>query len=135
MVYHTKVKRTLLVVIPLIMSLILVVSLLGCNSWATNLATEVNITDIKTNPQVYQKERVIVSGEYQGWSSAYGSPPVTRSDWVITDETGWIYVTGRSSGLDPAEDIGKEISVVGKVCKDNGQVYLKAEMIIIRRAK
>jgi len=72
----------------------------------------------------------MVSGEYQGWSGGYGSPPVTRSDWVITDETGGIYVTGKSSGLDPVSDKGKKISVVGKV-EANAQVYLIAEIITI----
>ena len=115
--------------------LLLAVSLSSCTSSATYLATEVNIADIRANPEAYQGEKVMVSGEYQGWSSEYGSPPVTRSDWVITDETGWIYVTGKSPGLDPVEDVGKGIAVVGKVCEDNGQAYLKAEIIIIRGAK
>jgi len=95
----------------------------------------VAIADIKANPEAYQDEEVMVSGEYQGWSSEYGSPPETRSDWVITDETGWIYVTGKSSGLDPVEDRGMEIAVVGEVCEDNGQTYLEGELVIIRGAK
>lgn len=77
---------------------------------------------------------MVVSGEYQGWNAEYGSPPVTRSDWVISDETGWIYVSGRYPGLDPVRDKGKELTVVGKVeAKD--QVYLKAEKITIGRLK
>lgn len=115
--------------------LLLAVSLSSCTSSATYWATEVNIADIKANPETYQGEMVMVSGEYQGWSSEYGSPPVTRSDWVITDETAWIYVTGKSPGLDPVEDVGMGIAVVGQVCEDNGQAYLKAEVIIIGRAK
>lgn len=73
---------------------------------------------------------VTVSGEYQGWNGEYGSPPVTRSDWVIADETGWIYVTGRYPGLDPAKDKGKKITVVGKV-EANDQVFFRAETIKI----
>ena len=114
---------------------LLAISLLGCTSSATYWATEVTIADIKANPEAYQDEEVMVSGEYQGWSAEYGSPPETRSDWVITDETGWIYVTGKSSGLDPVEDRGMEIAVVGEVCEDNGQTYLEGELVIIRGAK
>ncbi len=72
-----------------------------------------------------------MSGEYQGWSSEYGSPPVTRSDWIITDETGGIYVTGRYTELDPVKDKGKKITVAGKVEVSDGQVYLNAEIVTI----
>lgn len=100
--------------------------LVGCSS----LPSEVGIADIKANPEAYQGERVTISGQYQGWSGGYGSPPVTRSDWVITDDTGWIYVTGKSAGLDPVNDIGKQVIVVGQV-EANTQVYLNAEIITI----
>lgn len=73
---------------------------------------------------------VTVSGEYRGWEAGYGSPPVTRSDWIVRDETGGIYVTGKvSPGLDPVEDRGKEITVCGVVKVKDGQTYIEAEAI------
>ena len=114
---------------------LLAVSLLGCSSATTYWATEVTIAEIKANPEAYQDEEVLVSGEYQGWSAEYGSPPETRSDWVITDGSGWIYVTGKSSGLDPVGDRGMGIAVVGEVCEDDGQTYLEGKLVIIRSAK
>jgi hypothetical protein len=94
---------------------------------------QVSIEDIKAKPQSYQDEMVVVKGEYQGWSPKYGAPPVTRSDWVIVDETGGIYVAGENPRLDPVKDLGKIITVVGKVGRLGGRVYLTAEKVIIGR--
>ena len=92
---------------------------------------QVNIGKITSNPTEYEGKTVTVSGEYRGWESGYGSPPVTRSDWIVKDETGSIYVTGRvSPGLDPSEDIGKKITVSGVVKVKDGQAYIEAEKII-----
>ena len=71
-----------------------------------------------------------MSGEYRGWEPGYGSPPVTRSDWVLKDETGGIYVTSKvSPGLDPTKDIGKRITVSGLVRVKDGQAYIEARAV------
>ena len=68
------------------------------------------------------------------WSYFYWSPwrlvpPVTRSDWVLKDETGSIYVTGKvSPGLDPVEDIGEKITVYGIVRLKDNQAYIEAKI-------
>lgn len=91
---------------------------------------QVTIADITSNPAEYEGETVTLSGEYRGWESGHGSPPVTRSDWVLKDETGAIYVTGRvSPGLDPVEDRGKKITVYGMVRVKDGQAYIEGEVI------
>ena len=54
--------------------------------------------DILANPMKYVREPVTVTGEYKGWQGEGYEPPVTRSDWVIKDETGLIYVTVKSQG-------------------------------------
>ena len=85
------------------------------------------IGSILDNPEKYQGQRVVVSGTYQGMKAEYGSPPVTRSDWVIKDDTGWIYVTGIIPRLNPYRDIGRSITVYGIVkVTDSGQPYIQA---------
>ncbi len=91
---------------------------------------QVNIGEITLSPAEYEGKMVTVSGEYRGWESGHGSPPVTRSDWILKDETGAIYVTGKvSPGLDPVDDRGKKITVSGVVKVKDGQAYIEAETI------
>ena len=90
----------------------------------------VSIADIISNPDEYEGKTLTLSGEYLGWEPGYGSPPVTRSDWIIKDETGGIYVTTQTSpGLDPVEDRGKEITVHGVVRVKDGQSYIEAKIV------
>lgn len=59
------------------------------------------IKDILGNPKIWINKTVFISGVYYGWKSPkdipgpnYTGPPETKSDWIISDGTGWIYVTG-----------------------------------------
>ena len=59
-----------------------------------------------------------------------GPPPVTRSDWVIADNTGAIYVTGPypPGCLPPGQGIGKEIKISATVkVNQTGAVYLQMQ--------
>ncbi|MCD6359681.1 MAG: hypothetical protein J7M38_02380, partial [Armatimonadetes bacterium] len=65
-----------------------------------------------------------------------GSPPVTRSDWLVQDATGWLYVTGKPAGLDPLHDMGHSIKVTGLVrITNDGEPYLYAQEIEIQADK
>ncbi len=88
---------------------------------------QVNIGGITSSPAEYEGKTVTVSGEYRGWEAGYGAPPVTRSDWVIKDETGAIYVTGKLPGLRYPDDVGKPIRVKGIVRVKDTQAYLERE--------
>ncbi len=113
------------------MILLLLVSAGACAGGGQIIGEEqVAIADITSNPTGYEGQTVTVSGEYRGWESGHGSPPVTRSDWVLQDETGGIYITGKvSPGLDPVEDRGKKITVYGIVRLKDGQAYIEAKII------
>ena len=113
-----------------IIGLILVLSLplLYCGACAGN--ERVTIGDINSDPAGYVGKTVTVSGEYRGWEAGHGSPPVTRSDWVLKDATGAIYVTGMAlSGFDPVTDVGKKVTVYGVVRVKDSQAYIEAETI------
>jgi hypothetical protein len=74
---------------------------------------------------------------YQGWLGGYGSPPVTRSDWLVEDHTGWLYVTGKPAGdLDPLDDTGRPIKVTGQVeLTEKSEPYLVAEEVEVEATK
>lgn len=100
------------------------------------ISTSPNIGDIRGAPTTYEGKTVTIEGEYLGWKGGYGSPPVTRSDWLVQDATGWLYVTGKPSGLDPLHDVGHPIKVTGlvKTTKD-GEPYLYAQEIEVPTEK
>ena len=83
------------------------------------------ISVIKQNPTAYQGQTVKVSGAYRGWESGHGPPPVTRSDWVLLDTTGSMYVTGGSLTLRYPADIGTPVEVTGIVSIKDGVPYIE----------
>ena len=94
------------------------------------------IGEIRAAPTAYQGKVVTIEGKYQGWKGGYGSPPVTRSDWLVEDATSWLYVTGKPAGLDPLSDVGHPIKVTGKVeLTKDGEPYLSAQEIEIKATK
>ena len=97
---------------------------------------EANIGEIRATPTLYESQTVTIEGVYQGWKGGYGSPPVTRSDWLVEDATGWLYVTGKPAGLDPLDDVGHPIKVTGQVeLTKEGEPYLYAQEIEIKATK
>lgn len=95
-----------------------------------------SIGDIRGTPTAYEGEVVTIEGKYLGWKGGFGSPPVTRSDWLIQDDTGWLYVTGKPAGLDPLGDVGHPIKVTGVVrVTEGGEPYVDAQEIEIKVEK
>jgi len=99
--------------------------------------SEPTIGEIRTAQALYEGQTVTIEGVYQGWQGGYGSPPVTRSDWLVEDATGWLYVTGEPAGdLNPLDDIGRPITVTGQVeLTGEGEPYLVAEEVEIETTK
>ncbi len=97
------------------------------------------VASIIANPYSYEGQRVTVVGYFRGWDllhEARGGPPVTKSDWVITDASGAIYVSARSKaklGRDPSSlnDVNTILALVGLVhVSAKGQPYIEAESSI-----
>ena len=99
--------------------------------------SESTIGEIRAAPTLYEGHTVTIEGVYQGWQSGYGNPPVTRSDWLVEDATGWLYVAGEPAGdLNPLDDIGLPITVTGQVeLTEEGEPYLVAEEVEIETTK
>jgi hypothetical protein len=92
---------------------------------------------VLTAPLSYEGKSIIVVGYYRGWDLLHEtsmSPPVTRSDWVVKDATGAIYVSANSETklpevLQPSslEDTDIILEVKGVVCiSKGGQPYIEA---------
>jgi len=97
---------------------------------------QTTVGGIVNNVDAAVGQLVQVSGTYRGWRPDPNSPacrpgpPVTRSDWAISDQTGCIFVTGKS-GLDPTADYGKPVTVTGTVRKTSkGQPYIEARSVV-----
>jgi len=85
------------------------------------------IANIVRDPGGFLGVLIAVKGRFMGWripsnlpGPAFKGPPVTRSDWVLADDTGWIYVSADSPGncgLSPLKpgDIGRAVEVVAEV--------------------
>jgi hypothetical protein len=91
-------------------------------------------------PFSFEGQDIMVVGYYRGWDllhEANTPPPVTRSDWVIKDSTGAIYVSADSEakvpeGLDPGspQDTDIILKVKGVVrVTGGGQPYIEATSI------
>jgi hypothetical protein len=76
--------------------------------------SKVTLAQIKKSPRSYYKKLILLSGESRGWGlpvktkEIWGGRP-TKSDWVLEDETGAAYMTGKI-----VNDTGK-MTVVAEV--------------------
>jgi hypothetical protein len=83
------------------------------------------VGSILDSPQDYAGQSATIVGYYHGWDllqEAVTVSPITRSDWVIKDLTGAIYVSAGSDskvpdGLDPS-------------CKDDTEAILRVRGIV-----
>ncbi len=95
------------------------------------------ILDIAAKPLQFEGKLVLVKGEYRGWQGSsvqfatrFG-PPVTRSDWVVRDATGDMYVAADKQldapfALQPLSNLGRRIELTGLVeLSQKGFPYLK----------
>lgn len=100
------------------------------SAFASN-GKETDILEILNNPTKYIGKKVAVTGNYTGWKNAPSAPPVSRSDWVVCDNSGkGIYCAGRlpqdPSTSEPPK-IGNKISLLAEVCfsEDTNMPFLK----------
>ncbi len=95
-------------------------------------AEQVTIAMIIAEPKRYEGKTVTLDGKYLGWkpedgpATRYG-PPVTRSDWALSDGTGCLYVAGAAPNLSPYEDWGAPVRVRGTIrLSRRGFPYIEA---------
>jgi hypothetical protein len=98
------------------------------------------IGSVITDPSAFEGKNITVIGYYRGWDLLHEAdmgPPVTRSDWVIQDSTGAIYISANSEakvpdGLSPdsLQDTAIMLKVIGTVLvTEDTQPYIEAKTI------
>jgi hypothetical protein len=98
------------------------------------------VKEILADPGDFEGTSVTLVGYYRGWDllgEAGSGPPVTRSDWVLRDDSGAIYVQAGLAvegdiSLNPGSkaDTDKVLRVTGFVrLTDTGQAYIEPELI------
>jgi hypothetical protein len=108
--------------------------------FAPNLPRAVHLSDwigtIANAPREFDGRIFELVGYFRGWNllgEASGNPPVTRSDWVIADTSGAVYVTGAlPAGLNAGSrnDIWTVIKLrAAVVYVRNGTSYLEAKSV------
>jgi hypothetical protein len=91
----------------------------------------VSINDILGNPLSFSGRSVLIQGRFRGWTSPCPqSAMITRSDWVMDDGKGCIYVTGQlPTGLSPEKPSGEQTTVTGIVEIKVGRPVIRAMTI------
>lgn len=89
----------------------------------------VTVLQIKKHPLLFKDKVVVLKGICEGWRGNCGPPPVTRSDWVLKDRTGCIYITG---GAAPRMIWGMPVMVEGVVDMKGGVPFIRLRRLIRR---
>lgn len=108
--------------------------------WPRRLPLSHLLGRVLESPQEFQGQEVTVVGYYRGWDllgEADAPPPVTRSDWVIADATGAVYVSAASAtpadlpfGPGSGHDLWRVLRLSGVVrLTAEGQPYLEADRV------
>lgn len=108
--------------------------------WPRRLPLSHLLGRILQSPREFEGQEVTVVGYYRGWDllgEADAPPPVTRSDWVIADATGAIYVSAASAapadlpfGPGSGHDLWRVWQLSGVVrLTAAGQPYLEAVQV------
>lgn len=95
--------------------------------------SSVRIRDLMNTPGRWLGTQLVLEGRDAGWKPdpdcplCMGGPPVTRSDWVLHDDTGCIYVTGARV---PPHARGQRLLVEGVIRRGrSGQIYIEARQV------
>ena len=108
----------------------------GSHAPSKELAGKDMNTTIKTildDPTSCENHEVTVQGTYKGWiGKCANSAMLTRSDWMMEDETGCIYVTGSlPTGFSADKPQDERVTVQGKVILGpSGKPLIKADKVI-----
>jgi hypothetical protein len=96
---------------------------------------KITIQKILKNPAEFANREIALEGAFQGWKGrCEDSNPLTRSDWILKDETGCIYVSGRiPSGVSTTDPRGEVVVLSGTLkVKEGGKPYFEAKEVRLK---
>jgi hypothetical protein len=104
------------------------------NTSALRIDHKAGATTIKQvieNASRMNDQQVELTGAFSGWKGCPASSMITRSDWVLEDESGCIYVSGViPGGVSPTSPQGERIQIKGRIIVDkNGKASIKADQL------
>lgn len=97
------------------------------------LDDRLTIGKVIEDPSNYEGKEIVLEGIFRGWNGkCESSRPMTRSDWILEDETGCIYITGKiPPHLSPLAPKGERITVSGTVqAGPSGMPLVRAETVL-----
>lgn len=94
-------------------------------------AGAVTIRQVLENAGRMSDRQVELTGAFRGWKGCPASAMITRSDWVLEDGSGCIYVSGAMpEGVSPEKAQGERIRLKGRVLVDaKGKPTIKVEQL------
>ena len=93
---------------------------------------KMTIREILKNPARYVDREIVLEGVFQGWKGkCEESSSLTRSDWIMKDDTGCIFISGRiPSGVSTVEPKGERLILSGILkIKEGGKPYIEAKEV------
>lgn len=93
---------------------------------------KITIQKILRTPAEYANKEIVLQGTFQGWKGkCEESSPLTRSDWILKDETGCIYVSGKiPAGVSTLDPKGEPLAVSGAMkIREGGKPYFQAREV------
>jgi len=100
---------------------------------ATHRTSE-RLQAVLENPGAYAGKTIAAEGVFLGWSGRCPrSAPVARSDWILEDGTGCIYVTGRiPAGVSAVKPKRERLLVTGTInMTKDGKAFFQAASVKI----
>ncbi len=90
------------------------------------------IKQVMENAGRMNDQEVELTGTFRGWKGCPASAMITRSDWVLEDGSGCIYVSGAMpEGVSPEKAQGEHVRIKGRVLVDaKGKPTIKAGQLI-----
>lgn len=98
----------------------------------TKKEIKITIRQIIDDAGSYVGKDVAVRGIFRGWSGkCESSAMLTRGDWILEDETGCIFITGRMpNNVSAVKPQGEYILVTGRVLMNKkGKPIIKADQL------
>ena len=96
---------------------------------------KITIQKILKNPSEFVNREIALEGAFQGWKGkCEDSNPLTRSDWILKDETACIYVSGKiPSGVSTTDPRGEVLILSGTLkIKEGGKPYFEAKEVRLK---
>jgi hypothetical protein len=96
---------------------------------------KITIQKILKNPAEFANKEIALEGAFQGWKGkCEDSSPLSRSDWILKDETGCIYVSGKiPGGVSTTEPRGEVVVLSGTLrAKEGGKPYFEAKEVRLK---